>query len=313
MSARRTDEQAGAETVGALILFGIFVMTIAFLNLTAVPQAGLAAEEEHVRRLLDDMNALQVEAEAAALPESEGATVGASLPLSPDRSVGSDFFSYFLADPARAAGEVTFVQDYGNLTLTHHQGMGPVRVDIGSPSAQFPMGRLRLDPHSIYRSDGVLQLENGALVTTDGGSGTLRFSPPVTARNDSGTILLTVKARILNGTDASVGGASIVRVGLITEAATLVSTSAPNARNATLRLETEHGAAWASFLADVAEGVGLMPWTAGPEVGYELVLQEGAAPGGLDVVTWRVFGASGAAANDIALSYGVGIYTVTLS
>lgn len=313
MTPRRGDDAAGAETVGALILFGIFVMTIAFLNVSAVPQAGLAAEEEHVRRLLDDMNALQVEAEAAALPENEGATIGASLALSPDRSVGSDFFSFFLADPARAAGEITFVQDHGNVTLTHHQGMGPVRVDIGSTTAQFPMGRLRLDPHPVYRSGGILQLENGALVTTDGSAESLRFSPPITARNDSGTILLTVKARILNGTDASVGGASIVRVGLLTEAATLVSTSSPNARNVTLRLETDHGAAWATYLSDVAEGVGLAAWTSGAEVGYQTVLQEGAAPGGLDVVTWRVFGASGAASNDIALSYGLGIYTVTLS
>ena len=41
------DEMAGAETVGAILLFGLFVAVITILNVTSVPAAGLAAEEQH--------------------------------------------------------------------------------------------------------------------------------------------------------------------------------------------------------------------------------------------------------------------------
>jgi hypothetical protein len=55
---RSRDEEAGAEVVGALVLFGIFVATIAFLNATAVPQAAGAAEQEHYQHVFTTINTL---------------------------------------------------------------------------------------------------------------------------------------------------------------------------------------------------------------------------------------------------------------
>lgn len=298
----RNDEAAGAETVGALILFGLFVTVIALLNVTSVPSAGLAAEEAHHEKVLDALGGLQAEAEAASLPTSVGATVGRAVPLAPERSSGSDFFSLFLAQPAQAAGQLTFDEDYGNVTLSHtRQGNPSTLYDVGTPTARFPLGRLTFDPHPIFRQQGVVDLENGAVATTTSTSETLRHAPPITLSVQGGITQLTLKVRVLNGSAADVGGTAGVRVGLETEAATLTSPINPNANQVVLRLETEHGRAWGAFLNKTATEGGL---TAGQ---FTTTVQRGAGEGGLDVVTWTVDGTTGGASNDIRLTSGLAI------
>jgi hypothetical protein len=303
----RRDEVAGAETVGALILFGLFVTVIAMLNVTSVPSAGLAAEEAHHEKVLDTLGGLQSEAEAASLPTSVGATVSRALPLAPERDAGSDLFSLFLAQPAQAAGQVTFAPDYGNVTLSHTRHGNPATLhDVGTSTARFPLGKLSFDPHPVFRQHGIVQLEDGALVTTTSASETLRHAPPVSLSVQGGVTHLTVKVRVLNGSTADVGGTAGVRVGLETEAATLTSPVNPNANQVVLRLETSHGRAWGAFLNETASEGGL---TAAQ---FSTTVQRGAGEGGLDVVTWTVDGTLGGTSNDIRLTSGLAILGVRI-
>lgn len=303
---RMRDETAGAETVGAIILFGIFVAVIAIMNITSVPAAGLAAEETHYAKTLETLGGLQAEAEAAGLPGNVGATVGRAFSLGPERDVGQDFMSFFLATPAQAAGQLSFTPNYGAITLTHTRAAPPGTVyDIGSAGAGFPMGRLTFDPHPVFRQEGAVQLESGALVTTTSSTETLRFTPPVTLSVASGTTYVTVKARALNGTDFDVGGTAAVRLALETEAATLGAPASNNADQLTLRIETAHGRAWGAFLNKTATDGGL----SGAQ--FSTTVSMGTAPGGLDLVTWNVLGTG--TGNDIRLVSGIAVYRVTVS
>ena len=307
MARLRRDEVAGAETVGALILFGLFVTVIALLNVTAVPDAGLAAEEEHHQRVLDTLGGLQAEAEAASLPTSTGATVSRALALAPERDVGSDFFSLFLAKPARAAGQVTFASEYGNVTLSHTRNAAPGALyDVGTPDAKFPLGRVTFDPHPNFRQPGLVQLENGAVVTTTPDAETLRQTPAISLSVQGGVTHLTVKVRVFNGSAQDLGGTSGVRVGLETEAATLHSPVSPNANQVVLRLETAHGRAWGAFLNETATEGGLT----GAQ--FSTVVSMGTAPEGLDVVAWTVSGTGVGGQNDIRLTSGLAILGVRL-
>lgn len=297
---------AGAEVVGAIILFGIFIATIALLNVTAVPNAGRAAEEEHYERTLSALNGLQSEAETAGLPGNTGSTVARSLDLAPTRSVGQDFFSFFLATPARASGELTFEPTYGNFSVSHTKSGAPkVFYDIGNDSERFPLGRISFDPHPNFRDPGTIELENAAIATTDGDSSAMRFDPPITVSIDGSTTLVAIKARVLAGTDFSIGGNAPVRTMLTTEAATLASPASPNAESVTLRISTEQGAAWEEFLARISEDAGLAE---GTQYSVSLDLD---ADEGLDRVTWTVDGTG--SGNDVALTTGLAVYGVSLS
>lgn len=303
---RDRPDEAGAETIGAIILFGIFVAVIAVMNVTAVPAAGLAAEETHHARVLEALGGLQAEAEAAGLPGNEGATVGRTLGLGPEQDAGQDFMSFFLATPARATGQLSFTPNYGAITLSHTRAAPPGAVyDIGSATAGFPMGRLTFDPHPVFREPGTLQLENGGLVLATGSAETMRFAPPVTVSVAGGTTHVTVKARALNGTDADVGGTAPLRVALETEAATLNSPAANNADQVVLKLATAHGPAWGAFLNETSTKGGL----SGAQFTTDVSMGTGAD--GLDVVTWTVAGTG--SGNDVRLSSGIAVYRVTVS
>lgn len=299
--AARADE-AGAETIGALILFAIFVATIAILNVTAVPSNGLAAEEEHFTSTLSALNGLQAEAESAT---QSGATVARSIELAPARSVAQDFFSFFLAAPARASGEILFEPNYGNLTVVHwRQGNPNSFVDLGSWTARLPVGRLTFDPHPIFRTEGLVQLENGGVVTTAPSASLMRYDPPVSVTVAGSNTLVNIQARVFNGTGNSVGGTAPVRIGLMTEASTLTSPASNNAHNLTLRLETDHGAAWGDYLNRTSTAAGL---ATGAQ--FFVNVQTGAASAP-DVVTWHVNGTS--TGNDVRLTTGISVHRVTL-
>ena len=303
---RERPDEAGAETIGAIILFGIFVGVIAMMNLTAVPAAGLAAEEAHHQEVLEALGGLQAEAEAAGLPGNVGATVGRAVPLGPDQDPGQDFMSFFLATPARATGQLDFTPNYGSITLSHTRVAPPGTVyDIGNAGAGFPLGRITFDPHPVFRQEGVVHLENGGLVTTHGATGSMRFAPPVTVSVAGGTTLVTVKARALNGTAIDVGGTSSLRVTLETQAATLNAPLTNNADQAVLKLETAHGPAWGAFLNQTSSAGGLATGQ------FTTHVSMGTGPGGLDVVTWTVLGAG--TGNDIRLTSGIAVYGVTVS
>lgn len=297
---------AGAETIGAILLFGVFVATIAALNVTAVPDAGLAAEQEHHTRALDAFNGLQADAETIAAPGSQGATVARSLPLAPEADTGRDFFSFFLARPAKAAGEVAFVADYGNLTVSHRvAGQAATVYDVGGPASRVPVGRLAFDPHPMFRNAGIVQLEQGAVVVTDLAGESVRHSPAVSVTMTGTTTHVSVLGRVLNGTDATLGGTGALRLRLVAESATVASPAHPNAESVTLRLETAHGRAWGDELNATSSRAGLVAGT-----GYETTVSRGAAPGGLDVVAWTVHGVGDG--NDVRLTTGLAIFEVKL-
>lgn len=300
-------DEAGAETVGALVLFGIFVGVLAFLNVTAVPQAGLEAEEQHYLDTLGALNALQASAEAAALPGGAGTTVSEALVLGPSRSADGGFFGAFVAEPAQAAGELRFNASYGNVSLQHTEaGSGAAIYDLGGPALRLPLGQLVFEPNAIFRPEGAVSVENGAIITNDGGTQTLRHAPAITLAQADGVTQLVVKTRLLNGTSASLGGTGPARVALHTEATTLSAPAAANAQNATLRLETAHGRAWGAYLNSTSQAAGLAPG-----VGYSTSVQRGAGLHGLDVVTWRVEGTG--AGNDVRLTTGLALQGVGLS
>lgn len=303
------DETAGAETVGALILFGIFVGMIAFLNVTAVPQSGLAAEEEHFLGTISDLNALQSSTEAAALPGGVGTTVSQAILLGPRQAPGSDFFSFFMATPAKASGELVHNARYGSVTVHHDEAVAGRVYDVGNATGGLPMGQLLFDPHPVFRNAGVVSLENGGLVTTDGGSQTLRYAPPITVGTSGGTTYVTIKTRILNGTPESIGGGGPARISLSTEATTLSTPPAENAMSVTMRIETRYGTAWGSYLNATARSGGLSDATLPPQ--FATTVARGEGVDGLDVVTWTVDGRG--AGNDIRLTTGLAILGVGLS
>lgn len=304
---RRTrDDEAGAQIIGALIIFGIFVSVIGILNVTSVPASGLAAEQEHYEQALSTLNGLQSEAETAGLPANVGATVARSLDLAPPRTIGQDFFSFFLATPARASGELTFDPDYGNLSVVHYKNGNPNPFyDIGGASAYFPVGRVIFDQHPVFRDSGVIQMENGAIVVTEGGTASMRFDPPVSVDVEGTTTVVSIKSRVLNGTASSIGGIAPVRALLTTEAATLAAPANNNAQNATMRLNTSFGSAWRDHLTRISDDAGL---TAGTQ--YYVGLDEGTG-NALDRVTWMVNGTS--TGNDVRLTTGLAVYTFALS
>jgi hypothetical protein len=306
--AARLQDQAGAEVVGALILFGLFVTIIALLNITAVPAAGLGAENDHYAKTLSDLNALQSEAEAAALPGNVGATLGRSIDLGPATSTPKDFFSYFLATPAQASGELSLAVNWGNVTVSHTTNGGQTVVDVGNANAAFPYGRLTFDPHPNFRPPGVIQWEDGGIVTTAPGTQTMRFSPPVTVSTAGSDTVVGVRVRVLNGTDLDIGGVAPVRLTLVSEAVTLDAPASDNARSVTLRLETSNGPAWGAYLnatSAAANATGIVHWST--------TVQAGAAPGGLDVVTWTISGQSNGSANDVRLTTALAVYKVSVS
>ncbi|HWG90742.1 MAG TPA: hypothetical protein VNZ52_07855 [Candidatus Thermoplasmatota archaeon] len=301
-SRRFADDRAGSEVVGALILFGLFVGVIALLNTTAVPQAGLTNEVGHFDTVVDRLNGLQASAEAAGTPGFEGATVSAAVPLGPPRSVGQDFFSYFMGTPARAAGSLDFVASYGNITLYHYASGNPTPVvDVGNLTARLPLGRLTFNQNPYFRNEAAATLENGAVILDEGATPTLRYDPPITVNVSGGVTHLTVKTRLLAGVNQSVGGTADVRVGLLAAAATLDTPVSANAERTVLRLETAYGSAWGSYLNATAAEAGLLAGS-----GYTTVVSPGAGEGGLDVVTWTVLGTG--AGNDIRLVSGLAVY-----
>lgn len=300
-------EGAASGTIGAILLFGVLVTTLALLNITAVPDAGRAAEDEHRDEVLGAMSGLQSDAEAAALPGGTGASVSRTFPLSPPRDAGQDFFSFFMAQPARASGQIAFDVEYGNVRLTHlRDGSATTFVDVGSLTEPFPIGRLHFDPHPIFRAPGVVALENGGVVATEGSSELMRHDPPILVDVASGTTHVLVKVRVLNGTSESVGGSSSLRASLTTEASVLNVPPANNARSATLVLETAYGSAWGAFLNETSDDAGL-----GVGTGYTTAVSLGTGGQGLDVVTWTVEGTG--SGNDLRLGYGVAVYRVKLS
>lgn len=297
-AARHRADEAGAQVISALILFGIFVTTIAILNVSAVPNAGRAAEEEHWEQVLSALNGLQAEAEAA---DDAGATVARSIELAPDRTIGQDFFSYFLATPARASGEIAFEPDYGNVTLSHTRNGAPTTYyDIGSATSAFAYGRVTFDQHPVFRTEGVVQLETGGVVTTPGAE-SMRFDPPFSVSVSGSTTYLAVKARVINGSAFSIGGTAPVRLLLTTEASTLIAPENNNADAATLRLETDHGTAWKTYLEGLASGAGLTATQSWVRM----------TAGSPDVVTWSVNGT--ASGNDVRLTSGVLIHGLSVS
>lgn len=306
--AFRRDDDAGPEIVGAIILFGIFVGVIAFMNATAVPNAGHAAEQEHYDKVLADLNTLQSQAEVASIPGSVGATIAQAIALGPSHSTAKDFFSYFLADPALASGELTLTANYGNVTVTHHHGGSPNPItDLGSTTAQFPYGKLSFDPHPIFRESAQVRLETGGVIASSSNAQNMRYSPPITVSTSGADTFVTINVRVLNGTDFNVGGVAPVRVSLGTEAATLASTTAANAADVTMRLETEFGPAWGRYLNATSDAAGL---AAGSD--YVTTVTPGSG-GALDVVTWTVNGLSGGTNNDVRLTTGLAIFRVSAS
>lgn len=299
------EDDASAQVIGALILFGLFVTTIAFLNVYAVPRSGLAAETEHYDRVAAAMSGLQAEAEAAALPSTIGASVARSLDLAPAPVVAKDFISFFMASPARSAGEIRFDPSYGSIRLNHSAYNSttpstPTNVtDVGNATVAFPIGRLVFDPHSNFRGATTLAWENGGIVETGASTPAMRFAPPITLARDpadpSARIALAIHTRVLNGSSFDVGGGAPVRVQLVTEAATLTTPATPNAESVTLRIETENAAAWDAYLRDLCEGVTTCSLTTTQSL-----------------VEWTVEGplASGAG-NDISLSVGLAIFRVS--
>lgn len=305
--AARHDE-GGAEIIGALLLFGIFVSTIAILNVTAVPNAGRAAEQEHFERTLSTLNGLQSEAETAGLPGNAGSTVARSVDLAPARSVGQDFFSFFLATPARASGELTFERDYGNLSVFHLEkdDVGVKHFDIGSDTGRFPLGRLVFDPHPVFREPGAIQLENAAIVSSGEGGAAMRFDPPLSVSVVDKNTTVAIKARVLNGTDFSIGGNAPVRALLTTEAATLASPSDLNAYSVTMRITTDYGDAWEEMLDRISQDAGLVD-------GAEYTVEVDAV-GDQDRVTWTLHGKQAATnVNDVRLTTGLAVYAVSIS
>jgi hypothetical protein len=306
---QRSNDKAGAEVVGALILFGVFVATIAILNVTAVPNAGRATEHEHYEQTLAALNALQAEAETAGLPGAVGSTVARSIDLAPPRSVGQDFFSYFMATPARASGELTFEPDYGNILVQHTKaGSGTQLNDVGAPGEEFPVGKLTFDPHPIFGEPSLVQLENAGVVTGESGAAAMRFDPPISVVYDADTQItnVSIKVRVLAGDSFSIGGIAPVRATLRTEAATLQSPVNPNAATATMTLETEHGVAWQEFLERASA-----PLDAAGVDRYDVVLEED-VDGDVDRVTWTILGEADTG-NDIRLATALAIYDVSVS
>jgi hypothetical protein len=292
---------AAAEIVGALILFGIFVATIAILNVTAVPQSGASAEANHNADVLQTLNNLQASEESIAQPTSVGAVASAAVQLSPTLTPGRDFMSYFLATPAAAPGEIRFEGAYGNLTLSHTiaGGSAPI-VDVGSLSGPLPTGRFVFDPHPIFTTPITEALEDGAVLTTDTSSQTVRFAPPISVKVASGSTAISVLARVYNGTGGDFGGTTTVRVALTTQVATLTNPTTNDANGVTLRLETSYGSAWGAWLNATSVAAGLPSYTT--TVTHPA--------GKLDVVTWTV---TSGATNGIRLTSGLAVYGVTMS
>ncbi|MHB8605610.1 MAG: hypothetical protein ACYDCK_10190 [Thermoplasmatota archaeon] len=298
-------DAAASEVVGAIILFAIFIGTLAILNLTAVPNAGKNAEQQHAGAVLTDLNGLQASGEGIAVPSAVGAGVARSIALAPAAPPGGDMMSFFLATPATAAGELSFVADYGNLTLTHTAGAATV-TDIGNAAVRFPIGRILFDPHNYFASPGTDVLENGAVLTTAPGSETLRFAPSISVKVAGATTDVTVLARVLNGSSLDIGGTTSVRVAFTTESASISAPVAPNAGRVVLRLETSFGPAWSDYFNATSTSAGLVYGA-----GFTTTLARGAAPGGLDVVTWTIDGTG--SGTDIRLTSGLSVFRVGLT
>lgn len=303
--ARARPDEAGAEVVGAMLIFGIFIGSIALLNVTAVPRAGLAAEEAHFSEVLNELGSLQSAAEVTAFPGAVGSTASRAFELSPTYRPGQDFFSFFVASPAKAVGEVTFDPDYGNVRVYHYRdGVAGPLVDVGSFTTPLPFGRLGFDQHPEFREPGVLSAEMGGVVTTSGTSETMRFAPPISVGVKDGTTNVTIKVRLLNGTAETVGGSAAVRTTMESRASTLLTPPVASVNRVVLYLETQHGHAWGTFLNRTAEAGGLSPTPATDATGYTTTVSVGTAPGGLDQVTWIVKGTNAGSADDVRFTRG---------
>lgn len=302
----RADEDAGAETVSALILFGLFVTVIAFLNVESVPAAGYAQEAALFDEAVEAVSALVATAESAGVPGMEGTSTARIVPLKPHRDVGQDFFSLFMAVPAVSTGELTFVQDHGDVRVTHTPSGGSEVVDVGSVTTPLPFGRLRFDPHPIYRDAGVVDVALGGVVTTDGDPEVMRFAPPFDVTVENGVTTVTATPRILTGTPVSIGGGASARVSLTTESATVVTPPDANAARVDVRIETAHGVAWAAHFRSVSEAAGLDEATSE----FAVTRAAGAGSGGLDVVTWTVYGEG--SGNDVRLITGSVVHTIRI-
>jgi hypothetical protein len=198
--------------------------------------------------------------------------------------------------------------NWGNVTVSHTTNGGQTVVDVGNANAAFPYGRLTFDPHPNFRPPGVIQWEDGGIVTTAPGTQTMRFSPPVTVSTAGSDTVVGVRVRVLNGTDLDIGGVAPVRLTLVSEAVTLDAPASDNARSVTLRLETSNGPAWGAYLnatSAAANATGIVHWST--------TVQAGAAPGGLDVVTWTISGQSNGSANDVRLTTALAVYKVSVS
>jgi hypothetical protein len=187
-------------------------------------------------------------------------------------------------------------------------GVGTDFNDIGADGEDFPMGALTFDAHPVFRDPALVHLENGAIITDDGGVSAMRFDPPIAVAVDADTQItnVSVKARVLAGDSFSIGGIAPVRALLTTEAATLASPVNPNAVSVTVELASEHGAAWQEFFERISQGAGLVE---GSE--YTVEIDED-VDGEEDLVTWTVLG-KGTPGNDIRLGTGLAVYDVTIS
>lgn len=304
MTRRRfaRDDSGLAETVTAILLFAVFVTTLVYLNVTQVPRVGAENENSHQDAVDQSLGTLAANMESVAGTEAAGRRASASIALGPDRTVGSDAFSLFIAPPARSLGVLAFESGYGNLKVTHLKEDGSTSLDIGDDT--FTPGRLAFDAGRRFVEDTVLSLENGAIVEAQGDSSVMAAAPPISLTTSASKPVLTIGGRSLLGTDASVGGTNTVHLALDALGGSLTSAAAPNSRVATLQIATEYPDAWTSYLESAAQTGG---WN---DAWWSLTTTD---LGDATRVVFTVTGPASDATLDVTLSYGVTVFAVTMT
>lgn len=299
----REDESGLAETVTAILLFAVFVTTLVFLNVSQVPRVGSENENSHQDSVDQAFGSLAANVESVAGANAGGRRAATSIPLGPERTVGSDAFSLFIAPPARSLGSLSYESGYGNLKVTHMKQDGSTSLDIGGDA--FTPGRVAFDAGRRFVENTVLSFENGAVIAAQSGHEEMSVSPPISFTTSASQPVLSVGGRALLGSDGSTGGTNTVQVALDAIGGSLTASAGANARQALVQIATEHPDAWTEYLEEAAENGG---WSSS-----WYTITTSALGGGSTRVTLTVTGPLADATLDVTLSYGITIFAVTIT
>jgi hypothetical protein len=297
-TARRRDDAGAAAVVGVVLMLALVITVYAEHARSELPRLGKASEEAWSR----DVEAALGDLAAGAARRGEGAS--ATIPAAP-RAEGVRVPLAGRLDPAPPGGMLAWRPDCARWNATHVDALGAVVLDARGAARAC----LDVALETSYGAPVRYRFELGGVLRIQPEGAVVVHGPALALGGAGGSVhhatLSVPELTIDRASGASLGGTP-ARVDLLRADARDETALVPNAREASWRFESEHGAAWASWFHARLSAAGFAEGAAYTVACVPADCAAGAA--GRGAVDVRLFGAGTGAAADLALALPVVTY-----